>query len=271
MLNITDSEFIKLTDYIKNNYGIKIKKEKRSLLTGRLENVLLQKGFKSFTEYFDYVTSDKTGVAVTTLLNKITTNHTFFMREAEHFTFFRDEVLPMLAGTLKSKDLRIWSAGCSTGEEPYTLAMIIDEFFGKEKFFWDTKILATDISTDVLNKAKQGIYNNDKLNSLPPEWKLKYFKTYSDERSIIIDKIRNEVIFRRFNLMDGVFPFKKRFHVIFCRNVMIYFDEQAKWKLVSKFYDFMEHGGYLFIGHSESLNREYTKFKYVMPAVYKKE
>lgn len=271
MIEITESEFGKLATYIKNNYGIKIKEEKRPLLTGRLQNVLLQKGFANFTEYIEYVTADKTGEAVATLLNKITTNHTFFMREAEHFTYFREKVLPLLACTVKDKDLRIWSAGCSTGEEPYTLAMIIDEFFGKEKLFWDTKILATDISTDALNKAKKGIYNNDKLTSLSPEWKLKYFKSYNDESSILIDKIRSEVIFRKFNLMDEVFPFKKKFHVVFCRNVMIYFDEQTKRNLVNKFYNSLEYGGFLFIGHSESLNREYTKFRYILPAVYKKE
>ena len=271
MLTITDKEFRELADYIKINYGIHLKEEKQSLITGRLHNVLAQKNFNSFSEYYKYVISDKTGEAVVTLIDKITTNHTFFMREVDHFYYFRDKVLPYLASTVREKDLRIWSAGCSSGEEPYTLAMIIDEFFGKEKMWWDSKVLATDISGKVLGEASKGIYSNEKIAALPSNWKLNYFKKLDNEKSVLIDKIRNEVIYRKLNLMDQVFPFKKKFHVIFCRNVMIYFDNKTKWELINKFYDLTEYGGYLFIGHSESLNREETKYKYIMPAVYRKE
>lgn len=268
---ITDKEFWQLSRYIKDNYGINLKEEKRALVIGRLHNVLVQNNFKSFSEYLDYVVSDKTGNAVTTLINKITTNHTFFMREADHFQFFRDTVLPYLTGRARDKDLRIWSAGCSSGEEPYTLAMIIEDYFGLDKKWWDTKILATDISGKVLEVAQQGRYENEDIATIPVNWKINYFKKCDSEHSVIIDKIKNEVIFRKFNLMDEIFPFKKKFSVIFCRNVMIYFDSPTKHKLVNKFYDFMEPGGYLFIGHSESLNRDETNFKYVMPAVYRKE
>lgn len=268
---ITDKEFWQLSRYIKANYGINLKEEKRALVIGRLHNVLMQNNFKSFSEYFDYVISDRTGNAATTLINKITTNHTFFMREADHFNFFRDTVLPYLAGKSKDKDLRIWSAGCSSGEEPYTLAMIIVDYFGLEKKWWDTKILATDISSKVLDMAKQGKYENEALANIPVHWKNSYFKKYDSEHSVIADKIKNEVIFRKFNLMDEVFPFKRKFNVIFCRNVMIYFDSPTKHKLVNKFYDLMEPGGYLFIGHSESLNRDETKYRYLMPALYRKE
>ncbi|KUO77021.1 MAG: chemotaxis protein CheR [Clostridia bacterium BRH_c25] len=271
MLAITDREFRELADYIKNNYGIHLKEEKQSLITGRLHNVLAQKNMNSFSEYYDYVVSDRTGDAVVTLIDKITTNHTFFMREVDHFYYFRDKVLPYLASIVRNKDLRIWSAGCSSGEEPYTLAMIIDEFFGKEKMWWDSKVLATDISSKVLGEASKGLYSNEKIATLPSHWKLNYFKKLDNETSILIDKIRIEVIYRKFNLMDQVFPFKKKFHVIFCRNVMIYFDNKTKWELVNKFYDLTEYGGYLFIGHSESLNREETKYRYIMPAVYRKE
>lgn len=193
------------------------------------------------------------------------------MREVDHFYYFRDKVLPYLVSTVREKDLRIWSAGCSSGEEPYTLAMIIDEFFGKEKMWWDSKVLATDISGKVLGEASKGIYSNENIATLPSNWKLNYFKKLDNEKSVLIDKIRNEVIYRKLNLMDQVFPFKKKFHVIFCRNVMIYFDNKTKWELINKFYDLTEYGGYLFIGHSESLNREETKYKYIMPAVYRKE
>lgn len=268
---ITDKEFYQLTAYIKVNYGIHLKEEKKALVTTRLRNVLLEHSFRNFSEYFEYIISDQTGDAVATLINKITTNHTFFMREADHFNFFREMVLPFFAKADKSKDLRIWSAGCSSGEEPYTLAMILDEYFGKEKMLWDTKVLATDISGKVLDAAVKGIYDNERIATLPPNWKFNYFRQFDNENSILIDRIRNEVIYRKFNLMEEKFPFKRKFHVIFCRNVMIYFDAKTKYELINKFYASLEYGGYLFIGHSESINREQTKLKYIKPAVYRKE
>lgn len=271
MITITNKEFKQLASFIKGHYGIHLKEEKQALLTGRLQNVLVDLGFRNFTEYYDYIVSDKTGAGVSTLINKITTNHTFFMREVEHFHFFRDKVLPELAAKVRDRDLRIWSAGCSSGEEPYTLAMIIDSFFGNEKGMWDTKILATDISAQVLAEAAKGVYSNSDVSDLPSNWRLSYMKKHDDENMVFSEKIKNQVIYRKFNLMEPRFPFRRKFHVIFCRNVMIYFDAQTKQELVNKYYEALEPGGYLFIGHSESLNREETKFRYVRPAVYRKE
>lgn len=271
MIEITEKEFKQLAEYIKSNYGINLKEEKKVLVNGRLHNVLIDNNCSSFSEFFNLLYNDKTGKLPIQLINKITTNHTFFMRETEHFCYFRDNVLPYLKHKITDKDLRVWSAGCSSGEEPSTLAMIISDFFGKEKLFWDTKILATDISDRVLQKAKKGEYFNEELASLPLEWRRDYFRKINNESSVLVDKIRNEIIYRKFNLMDEVFPFKKKFQVIFCRNVMIYFDNKTKTELVNKFYDFTEPGGYLFIGHSESLNRGSTKYKYVRPSVYRKE
>ena len=270
VITITKKEFNQLAAYIKTHYGIYLKEEKQALLVGRLQNVLIEKGFNDFTEYYNYVVSDKTEVAVTTLINKITTNHTFYMREVDHFKYFAEKTLPEITKKAKDKDLRIWSAGCSSGEEPYTLAMIIDEFFGKEKRLWNAKILATDISCKVLEEARKGVYSNEKIAMLPANWRLRYFCNYSHEHFVIIDQLKDEVIFRKFNLTDKIFPFKRKFHVIFCRNVMIYFDAQTKQELVDKFYDSLEYGGYLFIGHSECLNRDHTRFQYVMPSVYRK-
>ncbi|MDO0825239.1 CheR family methyltransferase [Desulfosporosinus nitroreducens] len=271
MLSITDQEFKQLAEYIKVNYGIFLKKEKQTLLMGRLSNVLIEKNFQNFNDYFHYVVTDRTGDAIVTLVDKITTNHTFFMREVDHFFFFKEKVLPNLISRSKERDLRIWSAGCSSGEEPYTLAMIIDEFLGVDKKWWDAKILATDISSKVLDIAINGIYDNEGIATLPQSWKLNYFEKLNNDKYVLVNKIRNEVIYRKFNLMDVVFPFKKKFHTIFCRNVMIYFDKNTKMKLVKKFYDSTEPGGYLFIGHSESLDRNETEYKYIMPAVYRKE
>jgi chemotaxis protein methyltransferase CheR len=270
MIPITDREFKQLAQLIKGNFGVNLGEEKKSLLVGRLHNVLAQKNFNSFSEYYDYVVADKTGDAIVTLVEKLTTNHTYFMREIDHFHYFRDKVLPYLEKVETSKDLRIWSAGCSSGEEPYTLAMIMADFFGSSKSLWETKILATDISTKVLESASKGVYLNEQIAPMPKNWQQSYFKKVDNEKSVIVDKLRNEVVFRTFNLMKPVFPFKKRFHVIFCRNVMIYFDAATKRELINRFYECMEPGGYLFIGHSESLNREETKYKYVMPSVYRK-
>lgn len=271
MITITDKEFKQLAAYIKAHYGIYLKNEKQALVIGRLQHVLMDRNFHSFSEYYDYLISDKTGNAAAILINKISTNHTFFMREADHFDFFRDKVLPFLKNTVLDKDLRIWSAGCSSGEEPYTLAMILDEYLGWDKNQWDARVLATDISSIVLDKATKGIYKTEDVLSLPPYWRHSYIKKLDGETSVISDKIKNDVIFRQFNLMNNPFPFKKKFHVIFCRNVMIYFDAQTKRELINKFYDSIEYGGYLFIGHSESLNHEESKFRYIMPAVYRKE
>jgi chemotaxis protein methyltransferase CheR len=270
MITITQKEFKQLSDYIKSNYGIQLKESKMTLVTGRLQNVLQQAGFDNFTDYYNYVITDKSGRSVITLIDRITTNHTFFMRECDHFYYFKDTVLPYLMDTIKDKDLRIWCAACSSGEEAYTLAIIINEFYGKEKFFWDTKILATDISEQVLDIAKKGVYSKERIAPLPADWRKNYFVKYDEDNYILSDKIRNEVIYRKFNLMDKNFPFKKKFHTIFCRNVMIYFDNETKNKLIDKFYDQMEYGGYLFIGHSESLNKDTAGFKYIMPSVYRK-
>ncbi|MBK1810473.1 protein-glutamate O-methyltransferase CheR [Clostridium sp. YIM B02505] len=271
MIGISDKEFNQLANFIKCNYGINLKDEKKTLVTGRLNNVLVENNFKSFSQYIDYVMTDKTGKAAIILLNKITTNHTFFMRESNHFNYFKEIVLPFWTKASFKKDLRIWSAGCSSGEEPYTLAMITDEYLGNEKAIWDAKILATDISTKSLGLAVEGKYNNEEVEMLPVTWRINYFDKLDNQKYSIKDKIRKEVIYRRFNLMEEVFPFKKKFHVIFCRNVMIYFDNDTKNALVDKFYNSLEYGGYLFIGHSESLNRDKTKFKYIKPAVYRKE
>ena len=270
MLTITEEEFKLFANYIKSNYGIHLKENKISLLVGRLQKVLIQEGFDNFSDYYKHLISDKTGQAVTTLIDKITTNYTYFMRETTHFYYFRDKVLPQLTSTIKDNDLRVWSAACSTGEEAYTLAMIIDEFFGIKKTSWDTKILATDISEKVLKTAQRGIYSKERIDPLPSAWKFLYFEKYDDENYIISNKIKNEVIFRKFNLVEKEFPFKRKFHTIFCRNVMIYFDNETKAQLVDKFYDYLEVGGYLFIGQSESISREASKFRYIMPSVYQK-
>jgi chemotaxis protein methyltransferase CheR len=272
MISINDDDFKKLTQFIKGNYGINLT-HKRTLIEGRLSNIISEKGFENFSDYLDFVFNDKKGEEIIVLINKLTTNHTYFMRESNHFDYVRDTVLPYLSGSVKDHDLRIWSAGCSTGEEPYTLEMIAQDFFSSNLMPWDTQILATDISNRALEIARHGIYTEDAIGEVPSMWKLNYFEKVngSDGNYRIKEKIKSNVIFREFNLMRPEFPFHKKFHIIFCRNVMIYFDQPTKDALINRFYENTEPGGYLFIGHSESVNRESTRYKYIMPAVYRKE
>ncbi len=271
-LEITENEFQRLVKYMYDNFGINLS-AKKVLVQGRLGNMLHDRGFKNYNEYLDAVMADKSGAEVTTILNKLTTNHTFFMREPEHYTFLKDVILPYMTQTCKGDHvLRIWSAACSSGEECYTTAMLMDQYFGAEKAKWDTRILATDISQDVIGKAKRGVYSEDGMKGLSNEWKARYFNDLGGGKYEICQAIKDEVIFKTFNLMDDMPPkYKsKPFDLIFCRNVMIYFDAPTKQALVNRFYDVVKPGGYFFIGHAESVNRNDTKFEYIQPAVYRR-
>jgi chemotaxis protein methyltransferase CheR len=269
MITLKDSDFKQLAEYIQKNYGINLSR-KKNLIEGRLYNLLVERGFSNFSDYLACVFADSTKTEITNLLNRLTTNHTFFMRENAHFEYFKHKVLPYLRGSVTGNDVRIWSAGCSSGEEPYTLAMIMADYCTNEKMCWDKKILATDISVKVLEMAEKGIYSAEVLEEIPKYWKLNYCKNMGDGNYQIVEPLRQDVIFRIFNLMEEVFPFKKKFQVIFCRNVMIYFDYQTKMRLINKFYDMTEPGGYLFIGHSESVGKDETRYQCIGPAIYRK-
>lgn len=270
MIKLTDKEFITLTTFVHEKYGINLAK-KRILIEGRLSNTLREKNLNSFQEYMDILFKDTTGAEMTNLLNKLTTNHTYFMREVEHFDYMLNTVLPYFEKTVPSKVLRIWSAACSSGQEPYTMAMALDEYFGNRKSQWDTVILATDISMNALEKAKKAIYPADSLNEIPERWRKKYFVDKKDGTFEVCDRLKKEVIFKPFNLMDPFTTFHKPFDLIFCRNVMIYFDEATKEALINKFYQYTAPGGFLFIGHSEVINRASTHYKYIKPAIYQRE
>ena len=270
MPEMTEAEYHKLAQLIYSVSGISLKDSKQSLLTSRLAGALQQSGRKNFTEYYNALVSDRSGAAVAQLVDRITTNHTYFMREPAHFHYFRDTVLPYLKRTVTDRDLRVWCAACSTGEEAYTLAMVLDEFLDADKARWDSRVLATDLSEKVLKDAARGAYAADRIEPLPPLWKQKYLARLPDGSFGVAERIKKEVIFRRFNLIDPVYPFKKKFHAIFCRNVMIYFDAPTRESIINKLYDMTEPGGYLFIGHSEAIDRAKSKYMYVMPAVYRR-
>ena len=269
LIRMTDDEFVKLTSFVKKKYGIDLTK-KRTLIEGRLTNELRHRGLNHFSDYFAILFRDESGAEMVTLLNKLTTNLSYFMREKEHFDYLRTQVLPYFEKT-RSRELRIWSAGCSTGQEPYNTAMVLDEYFGARKKNWDTRILATDISMNVLTKAKAGIYNVEDLKDVPSQWVSKYFKRLPNGQYQVCDQIRAEVIFRPLNLMEQ-FPFRKPMDLIFCRNVMIYFDAPTKQQLVQKFYNCTAKGGYLFIGHSESISSgPSSSYAYIQPAIYQRK
>lgn len=264
---MSEKEFIYLVTYLKSNFGIDLSR-KQMLLEGRLRNYLHQNGFADYTAYIKALEADTSGKELTNLLNKVTTNHTYFMRESEHFTFLRDSILPKLELSIPDKDLRIWCAASSSGEEPYALAMLLQDYFGKKLPQWDKTLLATDISLKVLDQAKTGIYAIESIKDLPEGWKRNYFKKIDEEHVQVLPDIQKEIVFRQFNLMQPICA-KKPYHIVFCRNVMIYFDAKTKADLLNRICDSMMPGGYLFIGFTESLIKS-NRFRYVMPSVYQK-
>ena len=267
---ISDEEFLRIANYLKRRYGIDMG-QKKVIMNGRLENYMKKEGWGSFNEYMDALQKDSSGKLEKALIDHLTTNHTFFMREFEHFEFFKDTVLPYLRDKeSKRKDLRIWCGASSTGEEPYMIAMVLKEFFGMDHKSWDTKVLATDISTKVLRQAIAGVYRSESIESLPDRWKRQFLKKIpGQDQYVVTDELKKEVIFRQFNLMNP-FPFKKKMHVVFLRNVMIYFDGPTKQELVRKVYDCLEPGGYLFIGTTETLDRGSSDFQIIRPSIFRK-
>lgn len=270
-MRLSDTEFKQLADFIKQNYGISLKDEKRTLIETRLSDMLARRGIPSFDALYSMLLQDKTGELRREVETRITTNYTYFMRETDTFKYFEEVILPWIEKTCREKSLRIWSAGCSSGEEPYNISMIIADYFTNKDRFWDKQILATDISDKVLLTAKKGIYSEDKIKSLPSHWKSRYLQKYDGENFIFRDVIKNEIIFRKLNLMQPVFPFKKPFHAIFCRNVMIYFDEPTRNEIVHKFVENLEVGGFFLIGKTESVDKNLHGLEYIRPGIYRKK
>ncbi|MCM8533741.1 MAG: protein-glutamate O-methyltransferase CheR [Lentisphaeraceae bacterium] len=267
-IDITDKEFETISKLVYEAFGIILNDSKRSLVVNRLNKLLRTRGLTTFSQYFQQLNDDKTGSELQLLANSISTNHTFFNRESGHFDYYLKTALPEVTKNISDKDLRVWCAASSTGEEPYTLAMLQKEFLGMQYNQWKAGLLATDISETALAKASQGVYPEDDVNKLPPTLKNKYFSKAGDLFSVK-PEVKQEVAFRKLNLVKS-FQFKKPFHIIFCRNVMIYFDQPTKDSLIKRMYDNTVPGGYLFIGHSETIPRHNCPYKFIMPAVYRK-
>lgn len=263
------SEFVLFADYIYNNFGIKISENKMSIFEVKISKLIKSAGVNSINEYYTLLNNPKEKKHLTDFLNEITINKTDFFREINHFNYIRDHINEIMKNNTRiniHKEIRVWSAACSTGEEPYTIAMVLKECLPPDI---SIKILATDISVKVLEQAVQGKYRGIIKEQVPPVYLNKYFKktTLGYE---VIPEIRQMVTFRSFNLKDH-FPFKGTFDIIFCRNVMIYFDNIFHEELAKKYYHYLHKGGLLFIGHSESFSHIEHSFHYVQPTVYQKK
>jgi len=270
---LTDKEFKLISALVYDKAGIKLSDQKHTLIVERLQKIIRNGGFGTFKEYYDYVVSEPTGTALLTMIDKISTHHTMFFREKEHFEFMRSHVLPHIVNSFSRKvdrNIRIWCAGCSSGEEPYTLAMLLHDYFAEKMIGYDIGILATDISVSSIEKARNGIYPSSILSSVPIQFRNKYFKKIDEENVQVVQSLREMILFRRLNLIRENYPFRGLFQVIFCRNVMIYFDTPTRQSLVERYHRYLEPEGFLFIGHSESISRANSLFKYVKPAVYQK-
>lgn len=271
---ITDQLFEKFSRLVYQECGINLTSGKKELLQARLNKRLRATGIASYREYYDHITSPNNNGEIVQFLDCISTNLTFFFREPKHFEFLERNALPKLIQSKteeRSLRIRIWSAGCSTGEEPYSLAMcVLAQLQDPEK--WDFKILATDISTRVLQVGINGVYPRDKVSKIPINFQKMYFhkqRMQNGEGFEASRKLKDIITFRRLNLKEN-YPFSGPFDFIFCRNVMIYFDKETQQHLVQKMAGYLSPGGYLMVGHSESLTGLQHGLSYVQPSVYRK-
>ncbi len=266
------SEFSAFSSLIYNRCGIKLAAVKRSMLAARLSRRLRALGMTSFERYYSFLISAAGQEGeMAKMLDEVSTNKTGFFREPAHFDILRQTVLPLLSGnSRRRRRIKIWSAGCSSGEEPYTLAMVVDDWI--RDFPWlDYHVLATDICTSVIEKGERAIYPDDGLTQVPPGFRQRYFMRGNGRRQghhRLVPEIRKRVSFRRLNFMDPDFGFDRNMDIIFCRNVIIYFDRKTQRSLFAKFHKALARPGFIFTGHSESLEGVVENMKKVAPAVY---
>lgn len=270
--HISKRNFDQLARFIYDYSGIKMPPTKMTMLEGRLRRRLRATGISSFDDYCEYLFKhDGLEQEKVFLIDAVTTNKTDFFREPNHFNYLRDHALPKLAAK-DLRRLRIWSSACSTGAEPYTIAMVLDDFTGGNPQR-DYAILATDLSTDVLQTARRGIYSADMVAPVPPELRERYVMTPLDahRREVRIHPaLRSKVGFARLNLMDPSYGVGDPMHIIFCRNVLIYFDKPTQHRVLSRLIDCLVPGGYLFIGHSETVSGFDLPIRQVANTVFEK-
>ncbi len=271
---LSESDFRKISNMVYDHCGINLHDGKKELVRARLAKRLRLGNFRTFPEYMNHVLEDKTGREFSILVDSLSTNLTSFFREVQHFEFLQSRFLPALLDKKREKRtfrMRAWSAGCSSGEEPYSIAIaLLEATQGRGR--WDTKVLATDISVSMLDIANLGIYDIERIKPVPSLQRQKYLVPHRANGQKVFEvskRLRDTVIFSYLNLMSD-WPIKGPLDFIFCRNVMIYFDKSTQAYLINRFWDLLDSGAILFTGHSESLTGIEHKFKYVQPTIYMK-
>ena len=269
---LSQAEFQKLSSFIYDELGIKLPDMKKIMLESRLHRRLRELGMNNFKEYIDYVFSQEGRQnEMVHMFDVVTTNKTDFFRENMHFEYMNQFILKEVAAR-NSNFVNIWSAGCSSGEEPYTLTIVLSEAIEKG-LISDFKILATDISTRILKMAIDAIYPLNRIEDIPLHLKKKYFLKSKDpmnKTARVIPQLRNKISFERLNFMDDVYNINQMFDIVFCRNVIIYFDHQTQERVIQKLCSKLKTGGYLFLGHSESIAGMNLPLVNVKPTVFRK-
>ena len=274
-VELSRRDYQRIARLVYEKSGINLGDQKVPLVKARLGKRVREGGFHSFGEYYEYVAADTSGEELCRLLDAISTNTTHLFRENRHFLLLRRIIVDWVqdrSWRANHSTLRIWSAGCSSGEEPHSIAMVVHEALESVGGI-EVKILATDLSVRMLAQAQVGLYETHRVGTVPPEYRQKYFQKTETEGGVrlqLVPGVRRSIQFSRFNLMTPTFPFRHGFDVVFCRNVMIYFDRPTQQTLVSKLAGQLRHGGYLFIGHSESLSAIEHPLEYVEPTVYRR-
>jgi chemotaxis protein methyltransferase CheR len=274
-IDITPEEYERVRSLIYDRSGINLGSNRQHLVQARLAKRIRVEQYSGFREYFQHLEADTTGDEVAHLIDAMSTNTTYFFREPDHFNFLTESLARRIREEKwdqKSYSLRIWSAASSSGEEPYTLAMVVHKFL-RDFPSVDFKILATDISQKVLALASTGQYEATKIKSIPEEYRRVYTRPLAkySELSEIVPELRKFVTFSHFNLIDPSYPFKYGFDYIFCRNVMIYFDRQTQESVINRMAIHLRPGGYLVVGHSESLNGLKHILHYEKPTIYRQK
>lgn len=268
--HLTEATFHRVRDLIYRHCGIHLNESKKELVRARLAKQIRLGRYQRLEDYLEAINTDRSGRIFSELVDAISTNLTSFFRERSHFDFLQHTFLPAYLAAKRRQGrhrLRVWSAGCSSGEEAYSLALTLSENLSAHEP-WDIKILATDISTTVLKTAARGTYDRERIQPIPKVWRQRYLRKAEGENTFQIDnRLKAIVVFRYLNLMKQ-WPFQGPFDFIFCRNVMIYFDKPTQERLIRRFYDILNIGGALFIGHSESLTGIKHAFHYVQPTIY---
>lgn len=270
-IELKQSEFDRLSNYIFSNYGIKMPPAKKVMLQSRLQKRLRHLNIDNFKSYIEFVFSKEGEQEIIHMMDVVSTNKTDFFREPTHFEFMNEIILPEIYAN-KQSDLKIWSAGSSSGEEAYTITMVMEEYIAKNGHI-NYQILGADISTDMLQKAVNGVYKLEKIVTIPESLKKKYFLKSKDPQKKLVrvkPHLRTKVKFFRLNLMDNTYNAPKGFDIIFCRNTLIYFERDTQEKVINKLCNHLKPGGYFILGHSESITNMNVPLENIKPTIFRK-